>query len=348
MKKLVRKTAVFLTAAVMMISMMGVQAFADDSYANTAADKSVTAMQSFTFESKLSVPADTKVPDVTIGYTIGGKGDSVSGRVAGPAGVTVGNATFSKDDTASDGYVAKSVTVTIPANTFNTVGIYRYEITQSIPADKGVTAASPAVQYLDVDVQNGTSGLEVSYFVLYNIKDSAVVKTAGFENRYNSHKLTVTKEVQGAQGDRTKAFSFPITITNNGAEVQKEYSYKIISGSQTEAGTFTSGTSQTVQLKHGDSIEITGLTAQDTYTVGEETVSDYTTTYKIGEAAAAAYTDALAGSITADTQITFINSKEGGVPTGLIMSIMPYALMIVFAVAAAAVLFRRKRTRFEK
>ena len=50
MKKLVRKTAVFLTAAVMMISMMGVQAFADDSYANTAADKSVTAMQSFTFE----------------------------------------------------------------------------------------------------------------------------------------------------------------------------------------------------------------------------------------------------------------------------------------------------------
>ena len=107
--------------------------------------------------------------------------------------------------------------------------------------------------------------------------------------------------------------------------------------------TFTSGTSQTISLKHGETIKITGLTAGDTYTVSEDPADGYTTTYKIDTGSETPYTTALTDTIYADRTITFINTKNASTPTGVILTFMPYILMILAGFVVASLFLRRKR-----
>ena len=209
-------------------------------------------------------------------------------------------------------------------------------------------SSSPTTRYLDVFVQNkaGGTGLEVAYFVLASNANNTASSTSyteksdGFQNTYNSHTLTVKKEVAGNQGNRNQDFYFPITITNS-EDTTKKYNYTKTGGTGTF--TFTSGTSQTISLKHGETIEITGLTAGDTYTVSEDPADGYTTTYKIDTGNETPYTTALTDSISADRTITFINTKNASTPTGVILTFMPYILMILAGFVVASLFLRRKR-----
>ena len=261
--------------------------------------------------------------------------------------MTVGSASFSNTDSGTS--VSKDVTVTFPKDIFTSVGIYRYKITQTIPANTGVEAASssssPTTRYLDVFVQNkdDDTGLEVAYFVLASTENNTASSTSytgksdGFQNTYNSHTLTVTKKVAGNQGDKYQLFSFPIKIT--GAQ-GKTYNYKLSNG---DTGKFTAGTEQTLQLKHGETIKITGLTAWDTYTVSEAPADGYTTTYKIDTGSVTPYNTALTDTISADSTITFINTKNASTPTGVILTFMPYILMILAGFVVASLFLHRKR-----
>ena len=341
-----KKALQMIMAVLLLVGMLGTQVFAETGVTSPTGDKSTGVAQSFTFKSELSVPADTLVPNVTVSYSIVGEAADGSGRIAGPTGASIGNATFSATDSGTS--VSKDVTVTFPEDFFKSVGIYRYKITQMIPANTGVVAASssPTTRYLDVFVQNKAdgTGLEVAYFVLAFTANNTASSTSyteksdGFQNTYNSHTLTVKKEVTGNQGNRNQDFYFPITITNSEGTTKK-YNYTKTGGT----GTFTSGTSQTISLKHGETIEITGLTAQDTYNVSETAADGYTTTYKIGTGSETSYTKALTDTITADRTITFINTKIANTPTGVILTFMPYILMILAGFVVASLFLRRKR-----
>ena len=341
-----KKALQMIMAVLLLVGMLGTQVFAETGVTSPTGDKSTGVAQSFTFKSELSVPADTLVPNVTVSYSIVGEAADGSGRIAGPTGASIGNATFSATDSGTS--VSKDVTVTFPADLFTSVGIYRYKITQTIPANTGVVAASssPTTRYLDVFVQNkaGGTGLEVAYFVLAFTANNTASSTSyteksdGFQNTYNSHTLTIKKEVTGNQGNRNQDFYFPITITNSEGTTKK-YNYTKTGGT----GTFTSETSQTISLKHGEIIEITGLTAQDTYNVSEIAADGYTTTYKIGTGSETSDTAALTDTITADRTITFINTKNANTPTGVILTFMPYILMILAGFVVASLFLRRKR-----
>ena len=347
-----KKALQMVMAVLLLVGMLGTQVFADTGVTSPTGDNSTGVAQSFTFKSELSVPADTLVPNVTVSYSIVGEAADGSGRIAGPMSttggiyVTVGSASFSNTDSGTS--VSKDVTVTFPEDFFKSVGIYRYKITQTIPANTGVVAASssPTTRYLDVFVQNkaGGTGLEVAYFVLASTANNTASSTSyteksdGFQNTYNSHTLTVKKEVTGNQGNRNQDFYFPITITNSEGTTKK-YNYTKTGGT----GTFTSETSQTISLKHGETIEITGLTAGDTYTVSEDPADGYTTTYKIDTGNETPYTTALTDSISADRTITFINTKNASTPTGVILTFMPYILMILAGFVVASLFLHRKR-----
>ena len=346
-----KKALKMVMAVLLLVGMLGTQVFAETGVTSPTGDKSTGVAQSFTFKSELSVPADTLVPNVTVSYSIVGEAADGSGRIAGPMSttggirVTVGKASFSNNDSGTS--VSKDVTVNFPNDIFTSVGIYRYKITQTIP-NTGVVVKSSTTQYqyLDVFVQNKASGtgLEVAYFVLASTANNTASSTSytgksdGFQNTYNSHTLTVTKEVAGNQGNRNQDFYFPIAITNSEGTTKK-YNYTKTGGT----GTFTSGTSQTISLKHGETIEITGLTAQDTYNVSEIAADGYTTTYKIGTGSETSDTAALTDTITADRTITFINTKNANTPTGVILTFMPYILMILAGFVVASLFLRRKR-----
>ena len=349
-----KKALQMVMAVLLLVGMLGTQVFADTGVTSPTGDKSTGVEQSFTFKSELSVPADTLVPNVTVSYSIVGEAADGSGRIAGPMSttggiyVTVGSASFSNTDSGTS--VSKDVTVTFPKDIFTSVGIYRYKITQTIPANTGVVVKSSTTQYqyLDVFVQNkaGGTGLEVAYFVLASTANNTASSTSytgksdGFQNTYNSHTLTIKKEVTGNQGNRNQDFYFPITITNSEGTTKK-YNYTKTGGTGTF--TFTSGTSQTISLKHGETIEITGLTAWDTYTVSEAPADGYTTTYKIDTGSETPYTTALTDTISADRTITFINTKNASTPTGVILTFMPYILMILAGFVVASLFLHRKR-----
>ena len=85
----------------------------------------------------------------------------------------------------------------------------------------------------------------------------------------NVSDLTISKTVTGDFADETKDFTFTITITGVADKTYNVYKKdKVIK-------TLTSRKSDTVTLKHGESVVIKGLEAADTYTV-VETNEDYT------------------------------------------------------------------------
>ena len=151
-----KKALQMIMAVLLLVGMLGTQVFAETGVTSPTGDKSTGEVQSFTFKSELSVPADTLVPNVTVSYSIVGEAADGSGRIAGPMSttggirVTVGKASFSNNDSGTS--VSKDVTVNFPNDIFTSVGIYRYMITQMIPANTGVEVKSSTTQYQYLDV----------------------------------------------------------------------------------------------------------------------------------------------------------------------------------------------------
>ena len=95
-------------------------------------------------------------------------------------------------------------------------------------------------------------------------------------------------------------------------------------------------------MKNGESVIIYGLSEDDEYTVTETdyTADGYTTTIDGTEGREKS------GTISADTNVAFVNTKNATTPTGIVMNIAPYVLMVAVA-AVLAVVFLRKRNTFE-
>lgn len=103
----------------------------------------------------------------------------------------------------------------------------------------------------------------------------------------------------------------------------------------------TSGTPAKISLKGGESIEIYNLSTGDTYTVDED---DKYVTSEGYEVKGEVTNDTAIG--TADAEVTIKNIKYASTPGGVIMTIAPYALMVVLA-GAFAVVFLSRRNRAE-
>lgn len=100
----------------------------------------------------------------------------------------------------------------------------------------------------------------------------------------------------------------------------------------------------TFTLKHGEKIYFYGLVAKDKCTVTEAKADGYTTTYKLNAGDATATLSEFA--MDADKSVEVINDKGATTPGGVIMTIAPYALMVVLA-GAFAVVFLTRRNRAE-
>ena len=112
----------------------------------------------------------------------------------------------------------------------------------------------------------------------------------------------------------------------------------------TESKIVSGAEAVTYQITNGGSIEIYGLSDDDTYTVVETAANEdgYTTTID----SSATKDGKATGVVTKDgTVISYVNEKNAVTPTGVIMTIAPYVL-IVAAAGVLAVLFLRRRRSF--
>ncbi len=140
-------------------------------------------------------------------------------------------------------------------------------------------------------------------------------------------KVTVKKTVEGNFGDRLKSFTFSMTGMANDQD-------------------------KSFDLKHGGQKEVSVYEGQS-ITLSEDAVKGYTTTIKVtvgGKSTTSSGTSLDNLLVNADTEIEFINTKEGTVPTGINGGdLIPYlgALIVGLGIAIMTVL-RLRKTQMER
>lgn len=203
-------------------------------------------------------------------------------------------------------------------------------------------------------------------------------------DHYKTINLTVEKKVTGL-GDKTKEFPFTYTLTLPAAvKTDVRYDYKAeaaadrtavtinanASGGATSTIGKVNGETSELNLKHGDSFQIIGVPFGTTFSVNEYNITPdkYKTTAEGtnmtltagGEAAGQDFAkqDDLATAIAgkeADTtwtananKITVTNNLPEISPTGVVLRVAPYAIMLGAGIALFIILKVRKNKAVEE
>ena len=356
-----RRLAAFaVVAATMVLALVGVAAPAWAEGQPTNPQLSVTEGR-VTITSKLTMDKYAVEPNADFKYTIAPAEASeltntgmpatagVEGAVSlSPSSVNYSAEGLSSEDNA-DG-VTKTITaqmsVSLVTSRFAAPGIYRYKITQTPPELDGLNVVYKEL-FLDVYVENGNSGLVAKGCTLSTAAGSGS-KISGFENKYVTHKLTITKVVAGNQGDKNKDFEFTVTIKGADGETYKYGTVK--NGVTTMNKTTTkSGATFTETLKHGESVIVYGLSSEDKFAVTEADYhgDGYKTSYKIGDGTNSTEGISIAEEAIGayDTTVIFTNTKDATVPTDVIRTVAPYVAIVAFAAVMGVVFFRPRRNR---
>lgn len=355
-----RLAAFAVVAATMVLALVGVAAPAWAEGQSTNPQLSVTEGR-VTITSKLTMDKYAVEPNADFKYTIAPAEASeltntgmpatagVEGAVSlSPSSVNYSAEGLSSEDNA-DG-VTKTITaqmsVSLVTSRFAAPGIYRYKITQTPPELDGLNVVYKEL-FLDVYVENGNSGLVAKGCTLSTAAGSGS-KISGFENKYVTHKLTITKVVAGNQGDKNKDFEFTVTIKGADGETYKYGTVK--NGVTTMNQTTTkSGATFTETLKHGESVIVYGLSSEDKFAVTEADYhgDGYKTSYKIGDGTNSTEGSSIAEKAigNSDTTVIFTNTKDVTVPTDVIRTVVPYAAIVAFAAVMGVVFFRPRRNR---
>ncbi len=325
----------------------------------------------------------TTTADITTGVTKVlqvNPGSNVSATFKYTATPTVLNANDAakKTETMADTFVPTIHDIELSANgaeatgtaaitypTFDHAGTYAWIVKETADTYKGAGAMQydPETYTLVAVVENGTNGPTVAES--YLIKGTATttsgekVGTATFTNKYTektndegNSPLVVKKTVDGAQGDKTKQFTFTVTFTApdvlpvnaDGAQQTKADVLNAISATPTDA-TFTNeaqvaadatSRSFTFTAANAQSVTFDNVLVGTTYKV-EETESGqagYTTTGEVKTATVLSETGA---------SVTVNNNKEGSPVTGVIVNNAPFIVMAGAAVAGVVAYGAAKR-----
>ena len=278
-------------------------------------------------------------------------------------------------------FAVQTATVDFSGVTFTEPGVYRYVITEqetagakAVTYDTQATTPGSKVRYLDVYVADVNNALTVSSYVMHetttvvannDADGKADDKSSSYVNEISTKDLEFGKEVTGNQGSKDKYFKFQLAISN--AQANTTYSIDLTSAeaspTKTDATTYSSMTNPTsfttngtgdatitFYLKDGQYIKIPGLPDGYGYTL-TETAEDYASSATISAAngkGGVAYSDGVTGTnVSTDIKTGFTNDRTGIIPTGVIMTIAPFAIGIcVFGAIIIFIICRRKRRNY--
>lgn len=338
------KKAVMVTMASMVLTSVG----ALPAFAEVTPVESVNLTKKVPADGKTYSPATAFSFELTEGDAGTFKDSVVYAGVSGGLSLSQNN---SFDFTpGAEGLLAeysKTGAILVDAAKFTTPGIYHYQVREVIPETlaeryEGITY-DESVYDVYVYAENNSDNTGCIVSAVKATKDNGETKSDDlvFTNTYTDvHKLTLMKQVTGNQGNHNKKFDFTIQV--NGQENEKyATNYTLADGSTL---VLTSGADAvTVSLRHGESMEVYGLSANDRYTVVE---SDYASDGYRTTISGADVTDGLTATgktDTGDDTVVYTNDKNVSSPTGIAMEFGPYAMMLATAGALGGVFFRKKR-----
>ena len=283
-------------------------------------------------------------------------------------------------DKDTEKYAVKTATLDFSQVQFTEPGVYRYIVTES-GTNQAITNDADTTRVVDVYVNdasttdndgNLTKKLTIAGYVLHSNEDDApdvaagedmgstgnyvATKSQGFTNEYDTSDLTFRKEVKGNQASHDKYFEFTVTIT--GAVEGTVYDVDITNADATSgnnAATITENTgkenvtsltvgkggtvTQKFYLQHGQEVKIQGIAKDTKYDVIENKED-----YKSTPAGITNYTDAVNGTVAStDLNTSYLNTREGTIPTGVIMTVAPFAAVTLLGGFGIAKLSMKKR-----
>ena len=349
-------------------------------YAVTAGKAKAYDVKGKKFEVLAGVDADK--------VTMAGVGGTTEAAVAantivfkqGDATLNDENALVKNYDKATEKYAKKTATLDFSKCKFTEPGIYRYIVTES-GKNQGVTNDADATRVVDVYVNDASDGkgykLTIAGYVLHSNADDAPdvslgenngsagayvgTKSQGFTNSYDTSDITIRKEVSGNQASRNKYFEFTVNIAGavpgtvydvdlTKAETTTQSNAATIKDNEgkTNPATLTVGKDGTVTQKfylaHGQEIKIQGIAKDSTYNVTENAED-----YKSTAAGVTDYTDATNGTVVStDLKTSYLNTRDGVIPTGVIMTVAPFAAVTLLGGVGAVTMVMKKRKSSEE
>ena len=333
---MIKRIAAVAMAGAMMVS-MSVPAMAEDG--------------TLKIEKHLLKDANAYTPNATYNFTIqpettqlGATEDGMPITAGISGGVTSNVTITTPEDVVNTGIGAELVKIgtgdiQVNLEAFTAPGIYRYAVTETECNYEGITT-DPNGRLLDVYIvynEQGKLTLGGCVFLDQMGQSEGGKDTGIFINDYQkgANDLKIEKTVVGNQGVSTKDFSFTISVTD---EDQAGEKYYVTFSSGKAPITLTSGESKEITLKGGEYATIHGLSKNDVYSVEEDDYSKEGYTTSINEANVRKVT----GSISNYFELHVVNTKNATTPTGIVMDIAPYIIMVAAAGVLAFVFLRRR------
>lgn len=368
LKKTIRRLGALAMVLAMAVSVFAVNASAAEG--DTGSEVEPVVGIQMTITKKVTLKEKVLAPNTEFRFTVGAGATGLKydgyDVIQGEANDwTVGDAVTVTKSTTSPTVATGTTTMTLN-KTYTEPGIYSYKVSETAGNYDGMIYDTTVKNVLVFVEYNSTTEKYVpTKAVVVDVNKENVATAAEaksdltFTNKYDdaeegTHDLTVTKNVTGKLGNRSKGFEFTIKITADGegqkAGTKEKYFVET-------TGTITSSSSSStieddaelkVTLKDGEYVKIYGLSPKDTYSVTETdyTSDGYTTSYQVNDEKAIKGRVASNVMEKADKNITYTNDKDTTTPGGVIMTIAPYALMVVLA-GAFAVVFLTRRNRAE-
>ena len=308
-----------------LILCLGISAFAVDEPVPVqyTDDTSVTVTKVYKLVGDGSSPAETfTLRQIGEGVVKDGEADSAPDLV----GIT--DVSFAEGAATAEGAEAE-FTITLP--TYERVGIYEYTLAETKGTTAGVTYYGNEIRLVVTVINDEETGrLRIAAVHTESVGDE---KSDRFSNIYSAGKLNITKSVTGSLGDTGKYFSFTVTLTGESDKTYNE-SYAVSGGSSDKNPTSIKiGEATAFYLKSDDTLSISNLPYGVSYTVTEDTPSDYTLT-KSGDT----------GTVDSALQTAeFTNNKGGDPDTGVSLDSLPFIIVLVLAGIGAIILSLRKR-----
>lgn len=321
--------------AMAMVMAMAVSVFA----VNASATEVVPANTNPQMSKKLEIANEgTKIDGETFIFEVNyfTKSETTSYDEPEEGAVTASAATYATGEKG-----IKNFNLNIDEAKFKGPGEYYFKITEKQGTTAGMTYSTQEKMLVVHIYGDGTTP---AYYIVENGSEGKNDGT--FTNTYEAAKsLKIHKEVTGNFGDKTKGFRAIVTFTApEGKTVNSTITYGTGSITPREWTVNNEGNltaTAEITLKHGDNNDITFVNVPYgvTCTVEEDSYKSegYDTSYSQNNGAAVS---------AAEMKVTVTNDKNANVPTGVIMTIAPYALMVVLA-GAFAVVFLTRRNRAE-
>ena len=317
--------------------------------------------------------------------TMAGVGTKTAGTITykpGDETLNDANALVKDYDNLTEKYAKKTATLDFSKCRFTEPGIYRYIVTES-GTNQAVTNDADATRVVDVYVNDasgeGENKLTIAGYVLHSSADEDITlgenngstdtnvasKSQGFTNSYDTSDILISKMVSGNQASRDKYFEFTVNITDavpgtvydvdlSRADATTKTNAATITANEgkTNPATLTVGADGTVTQKfylaHNQAIVIQGVAKDSKYKVTEN-AEDYKSTPADAIDNTEGRGDATSGTVASQNIRTgYMNTRDGVIPTGVIMTVAPFAAVTLLGGAGAVTMIMKKKKSEEE